>query len=107
MNATNSKIIKLTPPSFQNVSFHPQSGEILHRNGNVKRTYVCLRPKRTSLPRIETESLGNKLIVHNFGHGGSGWTLLFGTVQRSLQLFAGAASVNLLPHDTKITVIGA
>lgn len=44
----------------------------------VKET-VGLRPFRPSGPRLDTEMLGNKTIVHNYGHGGSGWSLSWGT----------------------------
>jgi D-amino-acid oxidase len=44
----------------------------------VKET-VGLRPFRPSGPRIEAEQVGNKTLVHNYGHGGSGWSLSWGT----------------------------
>ena len=40
---------------------------------------VCLRPFRAAGPRLDTEQLGGKLIVHNYGHGGSGWSLSWGS----------------------------
>ena len=44
----------------------------------VKET-VGLRPFRPSGPRLDVEQMGNKTIVHNYGHGGSGWSLSWGT----------------------------
>ncbi|MBI1300770.1 MAG: FAD-dependent oxidoreductase [Alphaproteobacteria bacterium] len=44
----------------------------------IKET-VGLRPFRKTGPRIEKQALGNKTIVHNYGHGGSGWSLSWGT----------------------------
>ncbi|MFC4525950.1 FAD-binding oxidoreductase [Dyella halodurans] len=41
--------------------------------------YVCTRPFRAAGPRIELERLGHKAIVHNYGHGGSGWSLSWGS----------------------------
>ncbi|GLQ89837.1 D-amino-acid oxidase [Dyella flagellata] len=41
--------------------------------------YVCTRPFRAAGPRIELEKLGRKAIVHNYGHGGSGWSLSWGS----------------------------
>lgn len=41
--------------------------------------YVCTRPFRAAGPRIETERLGHKTLVHNYGHGGSGWSLSWGS----------------------------
>jgi glycine/D-amino acid oxidase-like deaminating enzyme len=40
---------------------------------------VCLRPFRAQGPRIEAEEIGGSLIVHNYGHGGSGWSLSWGS----------------------------
>jgi glycine/D-amino acid oxidase-like deaminating enzyme len=40
---------------------------------------VCLRPFRASGPRLDTETIGDALIVHNYGHGGSGWSLSWGS----------------------------
>jgi D-amino-acid oxidase len=40
---------------------------------------VCLRPFRAQGPRIEAERVGDALVVHNYGHGGSGWSLSWGS----------------------------
>lgn len=40
---------------------------------------VCLRPFRAAGPRLDTEQVGDKLVVHNYGHGGSGWSLSWGS----------------------------
>lgn len=40
---------------------------------------VCLRPFRAAGPRLDTEEIGSTLIVHNYGHGGSGWSLSWGS----------------------------
>ena len=40
---------------------------------------VCLRPFRAAGPRLDTETLGDTLVVHNYGHGGSGWSLSWGS----------------------------
>jgi hypothetical protein len=47
---------------------------------------VCLRPFRPAGPRVETERLGNTLVVHNYGHGGSGWSLSWGSSARAVRL---------------------
>src|ERR1700755_2841198 len=36
---------------------------------------VCLRPFRAAGPRLDTEQIGDTLVVHNYGHGGSGRAL--------------------------------
>jgi glycine/D-amino acid oxidase-like deaminating enzyme len=40
---------------------------------------VCLRPFRAAGPRLDTEMVGDTLVVHNYGHGGSGWSLSWGS----------------------------
>ncbi len=54
----------------------------------VKET-VGLRPYRTLGPRIEKEPLGEyKTLVHNYGHGGSGWSLSWGSADLVADLVA-------------------
>jgi glycine/D-amino acid oxidase-like deaminating enzyme len=40
---------------------------------------VCLRPFRAAGPRLEAETIGDALVIHNYGHGGSGWSLSWGS----------------------------
>src|SRR6267142_6056814 len=40
---------------------------------------VCTRPFRRQGPRLDVEQIGQKTIVHNYGHGGSGWSLSWGS----------------------------
>ena len=47
---------------------------------------ACLRPFRLQGPRIEAERMGRKTIVHNYGHGGSGWSLSWGAGRRAVAL---------------------
>jgi len=46
---------------------------------------VCLRPFRAAGPRLETEQVGDTLVVHNYGHGGSGWSLSWGSSTLAVQ----------------------
>ncbi len=64
----------------------------------VKET-VGLRPFRPSGPRIETEQLGSKTIVHNYGHGGSGWSLSWGTGNMARQMV-------LATKEKKVAMLG-
>ena len=45
------------------------------------RTVVGLRPFRPSGFVVKAEKLGEKLVIHNYGHGGAGITLSWGTSQ--------------------------
>ncbi|MDP9383942.1 MAG: hypothetical protein M3P50_01680, partial [Actinomycetota bacterium] len=37
-----------------------------------------LRPVREGGVRLEAEPLGDGLVIHDYGHGGAGWTLAWG-----------------------------
>ena len=47
---------------------------------------VGLRPFRRSGVRLEAERLGNRDVIHNYGHGGSGFTLSWGCAEEVLRL---------------------
>jgi glycine/D-amino acid oxidase-like deaminating enzyme len=56
---------------------------------------VCTRPFRAQGPRIELERMGTKRVVHNYGHGGSGWSLSWGSAREAVAL-ARATGVHRL-----------
>ncbi len=56
------------------------------RADRITGVYTCTRPFRLAGPRIEMERLGQKHIVHNYGHGGSGWSLSWGSSMQALRL---------------------
>jgi len=45
----------------------------------------CIRPFRVKGPCLDTETIGDALIVHNYGHGGSGWSLSWGSANVAVQ----------------------
>ncbi len=47
---------------------------------------VCTRPFRAKGPRIESERIGRKTVIHNYGHGGSGWSLSWGSARLAVPL---------------------
>jgi glycine/D-amino acid oxidase-like deaminating enzyme len=53
--------------------------------GRVFRITVCLRPFRAAGPRMEVEKVGEKVVVHNYGHGGSGWSLSWGAAAMAVE----------------------
>ena len=54
------------------------------------RTIVGLRPFRRSGFRVGVERRGPKLLVHNYGHGGAGVTLSWGTSEQATRLALAA-----------------
>jgi D-amino-acid oxidase len=69
-------------------SFEPAAplAPIRARTDRIFDIAVCLRPFRPAGPRVETERLGDVLVVHNYGHGGSGWSLSWGSSARAVRL---------------------
>jgi D-amino-acid oxidase len=53
---------------------------------DVVRSYAGLRPYRVHGLRIEAESVDGKLVVHNYGHGGAGITLSWGSALEAVGL---------------------
>ena len=65
----------------------------------ITKVTVCLRPFRAAGPRLDVEKVGRKRVVHNYGHGGSGWSLSWGSAQ--------IATAKALEGGTKsVAVIG-
>lgn len=67
--------------------------------GRLTHITVCLRPFRAAGPRIDVEMIGSKRVVHHYGHGGSGWSLSWGSA-------AVAAPLALADGMRDIAVIG-
>jgi D-amino-acid oxidase len=47
----------------------------------IFRITVCSRPFRAAGPRLDVERVGDKVVLHNYGHGGSGWSLSWGSAE--------------------------
>lgn len=67
---------------------------------NLTKITVCTRPFRPAGPRLEAERVDGKLLVHNYGHGGSGWSLSWGCA-------ADAAALALAGEARTFAIIGA
>jgi D-amino-acid oxidase len=65
----------------------------------IIRTTVGLRPARDSGFRLEAERLDAHTVIHNYGHGGAGMSLSWGTAQL-------AAEIALAHTDRRAAVIG-
>lgn len=67
------KIEVLTPPLIQPFS--------------IDQKISCTRPMREGKFNISAEDKNGKILVHCYGHGGSGCTTVFGSVRRAIELF--------------------
>ena len=68
--------------------------------GRVIRTVAGLRPYRASGFVVRAEPLADKKLVHNYGHGGAGITLSWGSSKL-------ATDLGLQGHSGPVAVIGA
>jgi len=70
---------------------------------------VCERPLRRSGPNISSEFLSHieKTVFHNYGHGGAGWTLVFGAVNQSVSFFLESLQQDSSLRHAPITILGA
>ncbi|MBI2687311.1 MAG: FAD-binding oxidoreductase [Acidobacteria bacterium] len=59
------------------------------------RITVCLRPFRAAGPRMDVEKVGEKTVVHNYGHGGSGWSLSWGSSTLAVEKAMAAGEKNV------------
>ncbi|MDE2404733.1 MAG: FAD-binding oxidoreductase [Sphingomonadales bacterium] len=59
----------------------------------------CIRPLRAAGPNLSAERLGDTLVIHNYGHGGSGWSLSWGSAE-----IAVGKAMSTLPRE--VAVIG-
>ncbi len=67
----------------------------------VVRTVAGIRPFRRGGPRLERVEAGGKVIVHNYGHGGAGFTLSWGSASLVAELLRGH------PRGSEVAVLGS
>lgn len=87
------------PRNYQRpISTQPFAAPIINAS-EIIRTRVGLRPYRASGFVVRGERLGDKLIIHNYGHGGGGITMSWGS---------SALAVRELPDliDKRAVVLG-
>lgn len=69
---------------------------------------LCYRPMRHGSPNLSVAQVGNKVVAHNYGHGGSGWTLGPGSANYVNTLMINSQyAMELSNKSTPIAIIGA
>lgn len=93
-NKSDIEIRKITPPNIGDAYL----GEKI----------LCYRPMKHGAPNLSLAKEGDKIVAHNYGHGGSGWTLGPGSAKyvNSL-LIESDLGAELSDKSTPIAIIGA
>ena len=60
-----------------------------------------IRPLRAAGPNLDTQMVGDTLVVHNYGHGGSGWSLSWGCAE-----VAVGKALSVLPQELAVVGCG-
>ncbi len=89
LSIAQTKTIQLIPPNLDDASIVIKG--------------ACDRPRRKEGVNISIENKNDKTILHCYGHGGFGFTTLFGSIQEALDLFL---KQDLTPSNS-IRIIGS
>jgi hypothetical protein len=68
---------------------------------------LCYRPMRRGAPNMSVETVGSQIIAHNYGHGGSGWTLAPGTAKYVVDLVEDTEGGAIVSKGEPVMVVGA
>ncbi|SNX29191.1 FAD dependent oxidoreductase [Polynucleobacter meluiroseus] len=75
---------------------------------NLGEKILGYRPMKHGMPNLSIEKTNSKVIAHNYGHGGSGWTLGPGSARYVNSLLIDSPDTNnLLNQSSPIAIIGA
>lgn len=91
VETTSAKVVKLVPP-------------IISRD-TIQEEIVCVRPTRSEGFDFSIQKRGQGLVVNCCGHGGSGWTTLFGSVDKVITQFV--LTYPFFPPTTPIRIVGS
>ncbi len=103
-----AKRVAVSPAGVANapaLPFYDMPGTIVPIRADLDRIFritVCLRPFRAAGPRFDVEKVGDKTVVMNYGHGGSGWSLSWGSAD-----FVVRKAMEARPGQREIAIIGA
>lgn len=77
--AHKTPIARIAAPLLPSYDALPKLYPIRAHADRLFRITVCLRPFRAAGPRLDVEKVGDQTVIHNYGHGGSGWSLSWGS----------------------------
>ncbi len=92
--AATPEVRKLTPPNLD--------------DAYLGQRILCYRPMRHGSPNLSVENVNGKVVAHNYGHGGSGWTLGPGSASYVNSLLINSKYAEELSNKSvPIAIIGA
>jgi D-amino-acid oxidase len=74
-----------------------------HWDPNANPPIAGLRPHRAKSYRLEPEIFGNKLVVHNYGHGGAGITMSWGCAHEIVDIVSSHGFI----QNQAVAVLGS
>lgn len=89
----NPEIRKMTPPNLS--------------EAHLGKRILCYRPYHPGGPKFDVEAIDGKVIAHNYGHGGAGWSMGPGSANHVVKLLEDSEYAKNLNKNTPITIIGA
>lgn len=92
--AASPEVRKITPPNLD--------------EAYLGQKILCYRPMRHGSPNLSVVNVNGKVVAHNYGHGGSGWTLGPGSAGHVNSLMLNSKyAVDLSNKSVPIAIIGA
>ena len=93
-------IARVVAPGLPPYGILPRLMPIRAQVDRIFRVTVCVRPFRAAGPRLDVERVGEHTVVHNYGHGGSGWSLSWGSssiaVEKAMTAAAGERNIAVI-----------
>lgn len=100
MAACGTSRFSAVSPSGQSLGWKRLPMAKLSADRVIKET-VGLRPYRLSGPRLDMQRMGSKILFHNYGHGGSGFSLSWGCADIVTQQVSA-----IFPKGEELAVVG-
>ena len=88
--------------------FTLKDGKIETNQGVIKDCYVCIRPANLkNVPKIKAKFHKKRIVSDNYGHGGSGWSLVWGSVIKSIEFVESLLEDKSDLKNHKIAILGS
>jgi len=100
------KQVTIKSLDLENIKFD-ENGFLQEGYGNIKETIVCIRPgHKTGIPMVYAEVQKGKYISHDYGHSGVGFSIMFGTIEQSIENMLKLKTDFATDKEAEITVVG-